>query len=79
MTALKVAGSVAAPGFMNPEGIVIFHEGTMYKKTFKHDKGKWSADARGVTAAEARTYREQWRDTSEAEAAIGNADLDDGC
>jgi hypothetical protein len=38
-------GSVAAPGFMKPEGIVIFHTaiGTMFKKTIEQDeqpKGK---------------------------------------
>ena len=29
-------GSIASPGFMNPEGIVIFHSasGTLFKKTF---------------------------------------------
>lgn len=33
-------GSVAAPGFMNPEGIVIFHtaQGTLFKKTIKNDE-----------------------------------------
>lgn len=32
-------GSIAAPGFMDPEGIVIFHtaSGTAYKKTIKDD------------------------------------------
>lgn len=36
-------GSVAAPGFMNPEGIVIYHTAAnmMFKKTIKNDeKGK---------------------------------------
>lgn len=40
---LKKNGSVAAPGFMNPEGIVIYHRhsNTLFKKTFKNDdKGK---------------------------------------
>lgn len=27
-------GSKAAPGFMNPEGIVIYHQGYLYKRTF---------------------------------------------
>ena len=32
-------GSVAAPGFMDPEGIVVYHTavGTMFKKTIKND------------------------------------------
>lgn len=39
MTRLEVGGSVAAPGFMNPEGIVIFHSAgnVMFKKTFEKD------------------------------------------
>lgn len=40
---LNVDGSWAAPGFMNPEGIVIFHRhaNQLFKKTFEHDeKGK---------------------------------------
>lgn len=40
---LKTDGSVAAPGFMNPEGVIVFHSasGAIYKKTFeKDDKGK---------------------------------------
>lgn len=40
---LRVEGSHAAPGFMQPEGIVIFHTqgNLMFKKTFKNDdKGK---------------------------------------
>lgn len=36
---LKRDGSVAAPGFMNPEGVVIFHSatGTLFKKTIEKD------------------------------------------
>lgn len=40
---LKESGSLAAPGFMEPEGIVIYHtaSGHMYKKTLEDDeKGK---------------------------------------
>lgn len=40
---LKRDGSSASPGFMKPEGIVIFHKhsGTLFKKTFEgDDKGK---------------------------------------
>ncbi len=37
---LQVQGSFAAPGFMNPEGIVIFHSAAnfMFKKTLLHDE-----------------------------------------
>jgi hypothetical protein len=37
---LKLNGSVAAPGFMKPEGIVIFHKasGTLFKKTIEGDE-----------------------------------------
>lgn len=35
-------GSVAAPGFMNPEGLVVYHtaSGTYFKKTIEKD-GEW--------------------------------------
>lgn len=40
MNVLKNSGSQAAPGFMNPEGIVIWHSGTniSLKKTFEGDE-----------------------------------------
>ena len=40
---LKETGSMAAPGYNNPEGVVIWHEAArcLFKKTFKSDeKGK---------------------------------------
>ncbi len=39
-SALKETGSIAAPGFMNPEGIVIYHKqgNILFKKTFEKDK-----------------------------------------
>lgn len=43
MADLAMTGSHAAPGFMKPEGIVVFHTqtGTLFKKTFeKDDAGK---------------------------------------
>lgn len=43
---LMLGGSVAAPGFMQPEGIIIFHvpSGTLFKKTLdNHDEPKWKA------------------------------------
>lgn len=43
---LQTLGSVASPGFMKPEGVVVFH--AMAKQVFKvtldnEDKGKWEA------------------------------------
>lgn len=37
---LKEHGSLAAPGFMDPEGIVILHKasGTLFKRTIKNDE-----------------------------------------
>ena len=42
---LKVHGSVASPGFMDPEGIVIYHTAAKqyFKKTFEH-LSKWELD-----------------------------------
>lgn len=39
---LRVEGSVASPGFMNPEGIVVFHaqSGGLFKKTLNGDGHK---------------------------------------
>lgn len=40
MERLRTDGSVAAPGFMKPEGIVIFHtaSGALFKKTIEKDE-----------------------------------------
>jgi hypothetical protein len=40
LTELRACGSVAAPGFMQPEGIVIFHTAsrTLFKKTIERDE-----------------------------------------
>jgi hypothetical protein len=40
MGALSLNGSSAAPGFMNPEGVVIYHEAAriLFKKTFENDE-----------------------------------------
>jgi len=48
MDKLKETGSKAAPGYMNPEGIVVFHEasGHLYKRTFENDDGKEAINAR---------------------------------
>jgi hypothetical protein len=42
---LAVGGSVAAPGFMNPEGIVVFHHASrqLFKKTLGDDGHKGAA------------------------------------
>jgi hypothetical protein len=45
MAALKEHGSLFAPGYMDPEGIVMRHgpSGTLFKKTFDYDEqGKWA-------------------------------------
>lgn len=45
MDDLKANGSRFAPGFMDPEGIVMRHgpSGTLFKKTFDYDEqGKWA-------------------------------------
>jgi len=40
---LEKTGSKAAPGFMKPEGIIIYHTAAdmCFKKTFEKDEGKW--------------------------------------
>lgn len=40
MLALRVEGSAAAPGFMSPEGIVVYHTAAkvFFKRTFEHDE-----------------------------------------
>lgn len=46
LRALQEAGSQAAPGFMHPEGVVVFHEhsGQAFKVTLdKNDAHKWEA------------------------------------
>lgn len=45
MQYLRDEGSAAAPGFMQPEGVVVFHSASrqLYKVTFENDSGKWSA------------------------------------
>lgn len=43
MQSLKDGGSVAAPGFNNPEGIIVFYEGYLFKATFDNPEGKWAA------------------------------------
>lgn len=40
LVALSAAGSVAAPGFMKPEGVVVYHTAakTLFKKTIEKDE-----------------------------------------
>ena len=40
LDALRIAGSVAAPGFMNPEGVVVYHTAGNYlfKATIENDE-----------------------------------------
>lgn len=48
LLSLQSSGSVAAPGFMNPEGICVFHSQSrnVYKVTLDNsDAGKWEAAA----------------------------------
>lgn len=50
---LAANGSYAAPGFMSPEGVVIFHtqSGALFKKTFeKDDAGKGREPEREIAA-----------------------------
>lgn len=45
MDMMKINGSIFAPGFMDPEGVVMRHNpsGTVFKKTFDYDEqGKWA-------------------------------------
>jgi len=54
MEALKENGSAFAPGFMDPEGIVMRHgpSGTLFKKTFDYDEqGKWAENQARKQAA----------------------------
>jgi hypothetical protein len=46
LTQLRTSGSVAAPGFMNPEGVVIYHSAsnTLFKKTLDKDE-EWKGKA----------------------------------
>ncbi len=41
---LRIRGSFAVPGFMKPEGIVIYHEAAnvYFKATLEKDEGKHS-------------------------------------
>lgn len=40
LTQLRQRGSFAAPGYMNPEGVIVFHaaSGKLFKKTLEHDE-----------------------------------------
>lgn len=53
LSALEAGGSVAAPGFMDPEGIVIYHTAarTMFKKTIKDDESPKSVVDKAAASA----------------------------
>jgi hypothetical protein len=56
LAGLRANGSAFAPGFTNPEGIVMRHgpSGTLFKKTFDYDEqGKWAEnqERRSLAAA----------------------------
>ena len=48
LSMLKANGSVAAPGFMRPEGVIVFHvaAGVGFKKTLEKDEEPKSKGAR---------------------------------
>jgi hypothetical protein len=41
MNLLRDTGSWVVPGYMNPEGVIIFYENHLYKDTFEYREGKW--------------------------------------
>jgi RNA ligase len=45
---LRLTGSFAAPGFMNPEGVIVYlsNSRSYFKETYEHNKGKWAALAK---------------------------------
>lgn len=44
MDLLRTQGSLAVPGYMNPEGLIVDMHGVRAKHTFEHVDGKWLAD-----------------------------------
>jgi hypothetical protein len=42
---LMEVGSQAVPGFMKPEGIIVYHDGNIYKMTDQGDKPKYELNA----------------------------------
>lgn len=48
-------GSYAAPGFMKPEGIILYYTGAkdrgIFKETFEHKQGKWASQLKEQAAA----------------------------
>jgi hypothetical protein len=47
MAELAASGSIIQPGFMRPEGIIIYVPGArkLFKETFEHSDGKWKEAA----------------------------------
>jgi hypothetical protein len=46
ISALQAVGSFHVPGYMNPEGVVIYHHAArqLFKVTVKDDEGKWTQE-----------------------------------
>ena len=60
LSKLEKEGSIASPGFMNPEGIVVFHvaANTGFKKTLHKDEmSKYQAERPNQTGMRAMTYQ----------------------
>lgn len=77
MRELKEEGSYAAPGFMNPEGVVIQHVRSqqLFKKTFEGDDGKEKKmrETKRITKQiKESEVRADTKDISEEEAAAEN-------
>jgi hypothetical protein len=53
---LAASGSVASPGFMRPEGVVIYHKAanSLYKVTLERDGGKWRLDEKTTESLDSR-------------------------
>lgn len=59
---LRMNGSVAAPGFMQPEGVVVFHEasGRLYKVTCEHDDEPKNAHPRKERLLQDKKPKSPW-------------------
>lgn len=74
MATLSLGGSLAAPGFMNPEGIIIFHQGVYFKKTFEHDeKGKGNGASEKSTGVQESSDVASAHDGGQVDNAAGDS------
>ena len=57
---LAAEGSMAAPGFMDPEGVIVYHEasGALFKKTVKGDEAGKHQDGQGVVPRPPKASRD---------------------